>query len=168
MNVKLAAPLALASALVSFSNASGQGVPLRGGERVRVTAPALGMDRQEALFQAVDGSTLLVAVDTTIGCPLNSVKRLEVFWWNSHYAKQGAAIGAALGIAAMVTLGPSPNRDVGAMALILAGGLSGAAVGGLVGYSIKVDKWQDVPLETLGVSVAPERLGIRIGARIGF
>jgi hypothetical protein len=47
------------------------------------------------------------------------------------------------------------------MALILGGGLGGAAVGGLVGYFIKIDKWQEVPLETLGANIAPKRMGIQ-------
>ena len=37
-------------------------------------------------------------------------------------------------------------------------GAAGGIVGGFVGYLIKTDRWEEVPLERLRVSLAPQRL----------
>ncbi len=41
----------------------------------------------------------------------------------------------------------------------------GAVAGGIVGYFIKTDRWEEIPLERLRVSLAPQRDG---GFALGF
>jgi hypothetical protein len=48
-------------------------------------------------------------------------------------------------------------------------GAIGAVAGGLVGYFIKTDRWEEVPLERLRVSLAPQLDGgFALGFSVGF
>ena len=51
----------------------------------------------------------------------------------------------------------------GEIALVFAA--LGGAAGGIVGYFIKTERWEEVPLERLGVSLAPQLDG---GLALGF
>ena len=48
--------------------------------------------------------------------------------------------------------------------LVIVGAI-GTVAGGLVGYFIKTERWEEVPLERLRVSLAPQRDG---GFALGF
>jgi hypothetical protein len=49
------------------------------------------------------------------------------------------------------------------------GGLGGALIGALIGSASKTDRWQEVPLDRLRVSLGPQRDGrFGLGASVRF
>ena len=56
------------------------------------------------------------------------------------------------------------DDDIRLEAALITGAIVGAA-GGIVGYFIKTDRWEEIPLERLRVSLAPQRDG---GFALGF
>jgi len=145
------------------------------GQRVRVTAPDLGINRQAATFSSLDGGVLIVTADSTMQRPLADVSRLDVYAGRKSNTLLGGTIGAVvLGLTTTVivsgvcseTGGCSAGTEVIAGALGFAGGaLVGAGIGAFIWTS---DEWEEVPLDRLRVSVVPTRNGFGIGARIAF
>jgi hypothetical protein len=160
-------------ALAFFTDAIAQEQPLQPGQRVRVTAPTLDMDRHEETFQQLRGDTLVVI---STRCPLSDVARLEEYrgrklwgWW------KGGLIGLAVGAGAGLAVGASSDCTswdqseewcTGVGAGIGAG--AGLLVGTAVGFAIKTDRWEDVPLDRVRVGVVSERDGFGIMASIAF
>jgi hypothetical protein len=117
----------------------------------------------------------------SLWCPLTDVTRLEVHAGRRAFTGRGALIGAGAGILVGIPVGiieqsrydcdpenawapcipPGPT-------IPLMFGLLGAGLGALTGSFIKTDRWEEVPLDRLQVSIAPSRNGIGIGARIAF
>ncbi len=140
---------------------------LQPGQRVRITAPHLGISKHSGILVAVDGDTLTV---DTLRVALMNVTRLEVHRGRKSHARMGAVVGAiALGGfgAAFQPLSGSHEGDCSRSDTICLGrGASaaiGAAVGGLfgavVGALIKTERWEEVPLDRLRVSFGPQRDG---------
>jgi len=73
----------------------------------------------------------------------------------------GVGVGGAIGY--FVAVDDPQTEDGYAIAIIgaVSGGLGGALVGGLIGSGIKVDRWQVVPLATVGSAHSPD-LRIRL------
>jgi len=103
--------------------------------------------------------------------------RLEILQGHRSYKWPGAIIGAACGTLIGVGIGYAFTRedDWGNMsreiAMTVGGiglGILGIGIGALVGQAAKTDKWEEVPLDRLRVSVVPTRRGFGIGARIAF
>ncbi len=144
-----------------------QSLPLEPGQRVRVTAPNLGIRYQLATFEVLRGDTLVVTADSTMYCPLASVTRLDVHQGRKSEWKTGLIVGAFVGaigggIAGYVL--ETIDEYSPEYALPVAGGaLAGAAVvGGLgagIGTFIKADRWEEIPLDRLRVSFVPQRDG---------
>jgi hypothetical protein len=164
-------------ALASFTDATAQVLPLQPGQRVRVTAPALGILKQPGSFQAQHGDTLVVIADSVRHYPLTSVTRLERYRGRGSAWATGLGVGAIVG--AMVGSGvgvavaageddPFISHEVIVAAGGVTGAVSGALVGLIVGGLIKTDKWEKVPLERLRVSVVAQRNGFGLGASIAF
>ncbi len=135
------------------------------GTRVRVTAPELDLDKYDGTVVAVRGDTLTVG---TVQVPLASVTRLDVHQGRKGNGGKGAIIGTLVGLPTGLALGVfyqqacSNSSDIGQTCLGLvpigavAVGLAGALVGGTVGALMKTDRWSEVPLERLRVSLAPQ------------
>lgn len=148
------------------------------GSRVKVTAPECELGGQEATFRPLRADTLFLE---TTQCPLASVTRLEVSGGQKSHALLGAGIGFAAGALGTVIY-CSGNRNefsdegkcevLGRDFTLLATGLVGAAggiVGVIIGYGIKTDRWEEVPLDQLRVSLASQRDGgLAIGFSVGF
>jgi hypothetical protein len=143
---------------------------LQPGQRARVTAPMLDMDRHEETFQQLRGDTL---VFTSTRCPLSDVTRLEEYrgrtswgWW------KGGLIGLAVGTGAGLAVGASGGCASDDLSCEVEGARVGAGAGLLVGIlaglSIKTDRWEDVPLDRLRVGVVPQRDGLGIRASMAF
>jgi len=167
----LAAPICTATAQDRISL-------LEPGQRVRVTVPSLGLNQHEESFSGVQGDTLVLA---SMRCPITDVERLDVHAGRRSRAVTGALVGAVAGLLAGVPLGmaeqsrydcdpnngfapcipPMPTIPVMLAAL-------GAGVGAVTGAFIKTDRWEEVPLEQVRVSVAPQRGGVVIGISMAF
>ncbi|MDH3457542.1 MAG: hypothetical protein OER90_11955 [Gemmatimonadota bacterium] len=173
--------LAFLAALVlaPLTDAIGQDQPLQPGQRVHVTVPTLGIKKQAATFEALRGDVLVVVADSAMNCPLSSVSRLEVSRGRKSNAVKGLAIGSVAGVVVGAVLGVVASTGSGETLCYwgtVECGASGAAAfgvfGGLVGLGIgalsKTERWEEVPLDRLRVSIVPQRDGFGIGASIAF
>ena len=139
--------------------------PLASGARVRVTAPDCALRGQAATFRALRADTLVLE---TTECPMASVTRLDVNRGRRSHTLLGAGIGFAAGaLWGVVLCRRKAGHHCGVYGSdsdftpLVAGvlGAGGGLVGGFAGYLIKTDRWEEVPLERLRVSLAPQRDG---------
>lgn len=164
----LAAPLVRGTAQTSSA--------LEPGLRVRVTAPALGLDRREAVVEALRRDTLVLRTEATIAIPETSLARIEIYGGRHGHPWRGAGIGALSGLVVGGTIGfiACENYTVntptgvgncldsheGAQIILLAGLGIGAAGGALLGLGIgaliKTDKGVEHPLDDLQVGLVPQ------------
>lgn len=163
---------------VSASTAAAQSPVITQGQRVRLSAPSLGLERQPAVVEEYRGDALLVIADSALSIPVTSLTRLEVYRGRHGHFWKGAGIGFLAGAVAGALLGPSLSecpsygcdtspalqRAVGGVAFGLAGGL----VGGLVGGLAKTDRWVELPLDQVRVSIAERRAGFGVGVSVRF
>jgi hypothetical protein len=113
--------------------------------------------------------------------PLASIEKLEVFRGQSSKVVKGVALGSLLG----ATVGPGVTaagcssvaasfgggglEDCGRELTIGAfvGAVAGAGIGALIGSGSKIDRWEEVPLERLRVTIVPQRGGeLRFGVSV--
>jgi hypothetical protein len=164
-------------ALASVGDAAAQQPSLAPGQRVRVTIPALGLERHADTFVALRNDSIVL---DSVTCALSNLTRLDRYRGRGRKTWKGALIGAGSGVALGALIGLARGgtldmgawgkiRGVGVMAVFAAAfGETGAVVGLIVGSTLKGDRWQRVPLGRVRVSVAPTRNGIGVGASIGF
>jgi len=178
--------------LVSVTSLSAQQAPhVEVGSRVRVTAIDLGLEKQSATFQGLRGDTLDLFValrgGSIVSVPLASVTEFATLQSTSRRTVTGALIGSAVGFSAGVIVlavghegcegggffswgrrycgTASPQAELAAVA----GALVGAGVGAVVGYLIKTDRWEQVSLDRVRVSFAPQRDGgFALGLSVAF
>jgi hypothetical protein len=169
------AVLSLASLSLSLPAASGQISP-RAGEKVRVTAPTLGLEEAVGVVRDAGVGTLLIDLDQTGADVLvraHEVERMEVALNQDSYARMGAVfgflagagIGAAIGRARGDTNCPQRSwlisdcvawsQDFKTVVGALLGGTAGAGIGTLIGKSFKKDIWQPAVVGAGSVSVSP-------------
>ena len=111
-----------------------------------------------------------------------SVKRLEVVRGRKSNAAMGAGIGLVVGFVAGAVFGyasyeecegwcmfaPAGPEETAMFGAALFG-FGGIVVGALIGASSKTDRWQEVPLDRLRVSLGPQRDGrFDFGASVRF
>jgi len=180
----------IATTLVALSSASPllaqQPPSLKPGQRVRVTAPSVGLNRTVGTVWAVRGRDIVLQPDAPppawsrsgyqadsldVVVSLDSVRAIEVSVGRHGHGGVGALIGAVVvgtgfGFLAGSCQGfmcPSPGAVAGVTALL------GGLVGGVVGSGIVTDDWASVPLSRarIGVIATPgRRLGL--GASLAF
>ena len=129
------------------------------GVRLRVTGLDCGLRGRVTEFRALRADTLVLE---TTQCPLASVTRLDVIRGQPH-AKLGAGIGFAAGFVGAIVYCKTVDvsgcvlfdDDLTPAVALIFGGLGGL-VGGITGYFIKTDRWEQVPLERLRVSLIPQ------------
>ena len=152
--------------------------PLEPGTRVRITAPDLGIEKQQATFQALRGDTLAVTADSAMALSLSSVTRLDVYqgrkswgWWKGGLIGffGGAGLGALVGasVDCQESALDSPEElCTGAGAVVGAG--VGLLVGAVAGALIKTDRWEEVPMDQLRLSLVPHDGGLVLGISLAF
>jgi len=172
-----------------------QGAPaLTPGQRVRVTAPASGLDRAVGTVRAVRGRVIVLAPEWArpawsrpsnpadslgVPVPLDSVRSLEVSLGTHSHFWSGAGTGAVVGGVGLAIVGAASASDcqgficfspaAAAAGGLVVGGLIGGLLGGIVGAATVTDRWVSVPLggDRLSLRVAPTgRLGL--GASLAF
>lgn len=154
-------------ALAASTDAIAQEQPLQPGQLVRVTVPSLDVNKHKATFQRMSGDTLVLE---SASYSLPDVTRLDVYrgrkswgWWKGALIGffGGAAIGLGVGVAV-----DEPGSELYGLRVALGGAIgagSGLLLGTWAGIAIRTDKWEQVPLDRLRVSVVPQR-----GGRFGF
>jgi hypothetical protein len=155
--------------------------PIEPGARVRVAHECRGIvlqcRRVQGTLVRVAGDSLLITSD---GKPntflLHSLWKLEVSRGQESRVGNGAAVGFIAGVPAgvFVMLLPCvrtcPHPVTGSAGLgALIGGAVGIALGAGIRLAKKSDRWEEVPLDALRVSVLPRRGGgLGLGVALRF
>ncbi len=142
------------------------------GDAVRITAPALGLDKWTAHFVRAEVDSVTVRDgpgDTTLTTlPLGQIKQFEVNHGNKppeSRSAQGAAVGLLVGVVIGVARASSDNLDVCLTVDAIPdctsaqwrgafyGGAIGAFLGMGVGALISTDNWSEVSINPPEVSI---------------
>ena len=172
--------------ILAFVPVAGATAQLRPGERVRVTGhfcPPLYSncrggrpEHRVGTFVAWKSDTLVVQSNgDTLQVALMNVTRLDVYMGRKAQAGAGAVVGGLVVVVplaiAAATCGASfgcPNGGEAAKVLLI-WGTAGAFVGALIGAATNTDRWEEVPLDQLRVSLGPQRDGrFGFGASVRF
>jgi len=148
------------------------------GARVRVTQvcrqtypgasmrPRTVCARNVGMLAEITGDSIVLTLNengSRLGVPLDSIARVEVRQGRKSRTLIGAGIGAAAGglsLALASTCSPGGDCGEGEWRLgLLVGTVAGAGIGALAGAFIKTDRWEEVPLSQLRVSLAVPRSG---------
>ena len=145
--------------------------PVKVGDRVRVTAPGLGVPNRDGILRLLDADSLVMRPEyggpSRLVIPLASLTRFEVHRGGKSHVGAGAGYGAlagaviGVGSAAILCSSNGCAEYTGAVYLVLGGGgtLAGLLIGSIVGALIKTDRWEEIPLDCLRVSLGPQRDG---------
>lgn len=177
----------VALAVASAADATARQLPLDPGQRVRVTAPAAGFPQTSGNYQHVERDTLLIHVPQpqaefqrplALHIALDDVTQLEAFRGRRTsayrvlmFAGGGTLLGAGVGWLVKSAVGECDGTYCFGEArryAPLIGAVAGFSVGALVGSVWKRDRWEEVPLDDLRVSVVPVRNGVGLGASVAF
>lgn len=192
--MRIAALLSL-TFLVSQGSLGAQ-APVEPGQRVRVTHHLSGesvtnlatgetrvvMKRRRDTGSLIEFTADSVVLgddpDARLALPLTSVTKLEVSRGRKSLgAGKGALWGSLIGVATGAALGavaysePNDfvhNRGDAALLGAVVLGVPGLVVGTIAGAISKTDRWEEVPLDHLRVSVGPQRdgrFGLGLSAR---
>lgn len=167
--------------------------PFATGEFLRLTAPACGVEEQAARFLRLYRDTLTVQADSELTLPVADIARLDV---SRGISNRSTFIGIGAGALAGILIGtavasaedsdmsggsPSTNTGTpsinsgtnggsvtlsGAAVAPIAGAFIGGFLGGLVGKALRKHSWEEVPLDRLRVSFAPQRDGLTLGVSL--
>ena len=144
--------------------------PVKVGDRVRVTAPHEDIFRDIGTLARIDADTLVVGARAIA---VEWVTRLEVSRGQKSRVGRGAVVGGliggaiGLGLAIAWVANDCEFADTSGcgseVGIIAAGaaivGLPGAGIGAAIGAVQRTDRWEEVPLDRLRVSFAPQRDG---------
>ena len=143
------------------------------GSRVRVTAPAIYEGRLVGHVIAFIPDTLLIEqkLFTRWKVPEADIELIEVSLERKSRAGTGALIGAGTIAAAGVgtaLVGCADSDCTLFFYAALGATLVGAGIGALIGSQIKVDRWEEVPLDRIRVSLTPSGGGLEVTAKFVF
>jgi hypothetical protein len=157
---------------------------LREGARLRITAPCEASPSTPCTFVgrvvALRAGTVQLDVDgVATDLVLARATRVETSAGLHSHRLVGAAAGFTLGTGAVYlaysggglcdreanqdAIGHGPCLVVGA----LVGGIPAAALGTLIGHLIRTERWSEMPMENLRVSLAPTGRG-GVGIELSF
>ncbi len=172
--MRVAIMLLIPTLLVLPADVTAQ-VPLRPGERVRLTVPALCMRKHVVRFVRQNRDTLTVQADSMLTLPFAMVTRLDVRRDRSKVPViAGVGVGVVLGAVvghAVADTGNCPGGIVDfcpaeqTAGAIVGGAIIGGLAGGLLGLAIPVSSWREVPLDRLRVqpvATLDGRLGLAV------
>jgi hypothetical protein len=186
--------LSTALLMVPFASLLAQRRPPVGvGDRVRIThdggtAATYSDGRRidctdtEATVNGVTSDNITLALygqGTPISVSFASMTSLEVDRGQRGRVRRGMRMGLAIGggggalLGAIATpsecpMGPDPCKAYGTAVGAIVGGMVGLVVGGVASAFIQTDRWEEVPLDRLRVSLAPKRDGFAFGIRFAF
>ncbi len=164
---------------LSFTSLTAQDT-LTAGDKVRVTTEE---ERVVGYWVSVGDNQLTLnseARDSSLVLPLASLTKLEVSLGQMSSTLVGAGIGFLVGAAAGLATAAivcaiagdcdpdDPYYDlVYAFFGVLGVGV-GTLTGAIIGSTIKVDRWMDVPLDRIRVSLTPRGGGLEVSAKFVF
>ena len=157
--------LAISFAIASSSTITSQERPaINPGTRVRVTAPSVSNKPLVGTVVAFDADSLVVQRDTAIRrLSTTSITHLDISQSRKSHTLMGAGIGFLVGAGFATALVLTGDRggdcaDAGYCILIgsavLGGG--GAVIGAGIGALVRTDRWAEVPLGQVRVSLTPD------------
>lgn len=160
---------------------------LEPGARVRVThdcTSRYAVGRTLTSCQTEEGNLARFTVDSIVlnvgdagsivSIPVESMAKLEIPRAHKSYVGTGAAVGglagAVVGGLAGVAMSGVGGGDAGAGAVggAMAGGLVLGGLGALIGWTATGSAWEEIPLNRLRVSLAPQTDGFSFAFRIAF
>lgn len=156
--------ISLALLMMAASPTAAQG--LAAGQRLRVTAPQLALQRQVGQLQWLDGDTLILATDVQRWVvPRGLLTQLESSRGRRGHPMLGLAVGAAVGFGVgAILFPPSSTACTGSgnyaenCRLYRAGiVLGGLGLGALAGALFRTERWVSLPVESVPFSPAPHR-----------
>ena len=173
--------LALAlSLLMSNADLGAQATPpLEPGSRIRVRAPEAGANKLVGSYLGTVDDTLRVQMEeppSVRSIPFSSVVALEASRGRKSNTLKGLGLGFLGGVGVGVVVGlavDASDDDMSRLQLVGLGagffGACGAVVGLLTGAMITSERWEEVSLDRLRPSFAPQRDGgWRIGLSVAF
>jgi hypothetical protein len=178
--------MSLGLAVALAAPCAAQDPSLGPGVRVRLSVAA-SRDQLKGTVQALDRDTLSVISDDRqlVKVPRASITRLETGWGRKGNARKGLIIGGLIGVGGgLLVCGAddddffgdfdhSTNLDTcdGAgewVALPLFAGAVYGGIGALIGHFIKGDRWVELPLDKVRMSVGPSRRGLGVSLSVRF
>ena len=127
------------------------------GARVRVSAPAAGIEQLICRAAAPQPDALILDCGTRFVVPLGSVRRLEISRGHKSRTLEAGLVGLAAGVA----LGATLTDDVAGGAVAAgAGTLLGLAIGSM----IRGERWQTVRLDRVRLGVATDAVRLSFSA----
>jgi hypothetical protein len=118
-------------------------IPAPAGLPLRVTAPLWGEGSYRGASSGRAGDSLvLVSRNREVRIPTRSITKVEAAWGTKGFGSWGARIGFAGGFVAGVLVAQASPAAVG-MALALPGALFGS----IVGSQMRVQRWEELPLQ---------------------
>lgn len=150
-------PLTCAAGLVlSTASLRSQTLPVRIGDRARITAPSLASSPLIATVadERLDHVLLRLTGGETVVVPYTSITRLEVSRGVHPHMLKGAVAGAVGGAVVGGVVG-ARSDDKGSLALgrgglvavgAAMGSAGGVVLGAAVGALIRSERWRDVPI----------------------
>ncbi|MEJ2238758.1 MAG: hypothetical protein P8X82_10715 [Gemmatimonadales bacterium] len=153
-------------------------IAIEPGRIIRITVPALGISQQVGEFEALHDGTLVVSANSRLQYPLSTVSRLEVYRGRQSHPWRGAGIGFLTGYATGFLVwvaaaeGCYEGASTASCAAVLGGGvgaIAGTIIGAFVGgVLVKTDRWDEVPLDGVRLSLMPRPDGFGVGASFAF
>ena len=184
MNARSVLAFACVAILATPVASKSQGLEgVTAGDRVRLTAPNIGIVKRQSFTLVgvtADSITLSpIGQDITVDCAIADLSSLQAHRGQKRATWRGLVIvgttGAAIGILTGLAAGNDPpdefyDMSAGEKALTggVALGLLGGAVGALLGSTVKLDRWEKVPIQ---VRVAPSDIvagGFAVSASLGL
>ena len=169
--------------------------PFDTGELLKITAPTCGIEEQAARYLRIYRDTLTVQADSVLVLPVSSVTRLEKSrGYNDRSTLIGIAAGAFAGVVIGIAIASDEGSDMsggtprnntatqimdseenqgavtlsGAVVGPIAGAFIGGFVGGLVGKAVRKHIWEEVPLDRLRLSFAPQGDRLAVGVSVSY
>ena len=156
------------------------------GVRVRLAVSA-SRDLLKGTVQALDPDVLAVISDDhqLVKVPRASITRLETGWGRKGNARKGLIIGGLIGVGGgLLVCGTDDDNffeglpydstnlstcDGGEwVALPLLVGAAYGGIGALIGHFVKSDRWVEVPLAKVRMSVGPVPRGLGVSLSVRF
>ena len=148
--------IVLAAAIPFFLPDTASAQRLTPGQRIRVTAPRLQMQRQPGQLVRFDrDSLILVSAGQRWFVPRQLLTQLDASGGRRGHLLAGVLVGAVVGaVAGLIAISPegtcTGSGDYGAVCrgVVAFSVGAGAALGALVGTLVRTERWVPVPLDS--------------------